>query len=295
MKREVKHIMHTYTDRLNIPYAPTDTTDIYPDTDGEPMAASDYHLEILIWLLLVLKAYFDDMPDTYLSGDILTYYTEGNPRDVVAPDVLVSFGIGNKNRHTYKVWEEGKAPDFVMEFSSKTTYQKDLTDKMDLYARLGIPNYILYDAEALYLPSPLMGFRLVEGVYVPIQPGVDGGIHSDVLGLDFHIQERRLAVYDPVSEEWLQTPAETAEMRAAAAEMRAEMQAARAETAEMRAEMQAARAENAEARAEQEAIARQQQSTRAENAEARAENAEARAENAEAEVERLRKQLASAK
>ena len=264
--------MHTHTDRLNnIPYAPTDTTDIYPDTDGEPMAASDYHLEILIWLLLVLKAYFDDMPDAYISGDILTYYTEGNPRDVVAPDVLVSFGIGNKNRHTYKVWEEGKAPDFVMEFSSKTTYQKDLTDKMDLYARLGIPNYILYDAEALYLPSPLMGFRLVEGVYVPIQPGVDGGIHSDVLGLDFHIQERRLAVYDPVSEEWLQTPAETAEMRAAAAEMRAEMQAARAETAE--------------ARAEQEAIARQQQSTRAETA-------EARAENAEAEVERLRKQLA---
>ena len=260
--------MHTYTDRLNnIPYAPTDTTDIYPDRDGEPMAASDYHLEILIWLLLVLKAYFDDMPDTYLSGDILTYYTEGNPRDVVAPDVLISFGIGNKKRHTYKVWEEGKAPDFVMEFSSKTTYQKDLTDKMDLYARLGIPNYILYDAEALYLPSPLMGFRLVDGVYVPIQPGVDGGIHSDVLGLDFHIQERRLAVYDPVSEEWLQTPAE-------AAEMRAEMQAARAETAEARAEMQAARAETAEARAE---------------------TAEARAETAEAELERLRKQLARAK
>ena len=263
--------MHTDTNRRNIFYAPTDTIDLYPDTDGKPMAASDYHLEILIWLILALRAHFAEVTDTYVSGDILTYYTEGNPRDVVAPDVLVSFGIGQKKRHTYKVWEEGKVPDFVMEFSSKTTYQNDLTDKKALYAALGIPNYVLYDAESLYLPSPLMGFRLVEGVYVPILPGADGRIHSDVIGLDFVIQERRLRVYDPMGGEWLQTPAEA--------------HAARAETAEARAETAEARAETAEARAEREAIARQQQH-------ARAETAEARAETAEAEIERLRKQLA---
>ena len=207
--------MDTYTNRRNLPYAPTDTTDLYPETDGKPMAASDLHLEILIWLLQTLKAHFAQMPDVYVSGDILTYYTQGNPRAVVAPDVLVAFGIGQKPRHTYKVWEEGKVPDFVMEFSSKTTYQNDLTDKMELYAALGIPNYLLYDAEALYLPAPLMGFQLVKGVYVPILPGVDGGLHSDVLGLDFHIRERRLGVYDPVAEQWLQTPTEKAETRAA--------------------------------------------------------------------------------
>ncbi len=206
--------MDTYKNGRNMPYAPTDAVDIYPETDGEPMAASDLHLEILIWLLQTLKAYFAEMPDVYVSGDILTYYTKGDPRAVVAPDVLVSFGIGQKRRHTYKVWEEGKVPDFVMEFSSKTTYQNDLTDKMALYAALGIPNYLLYDAEALYLPSPLMGFRLVEGVYVPVVPGVDGGVHSDVLGLDFHIRDRRLGVYDPVAAQWLQTPVEKAETRA---------------------------------------------------------------------------------
>ena len=210
--------MNTYTNRHNMPYAPTDTADIYPDTDGQPMAASDLHLEILIRLLQALRAYFSEMPEVYVSGDILTYYIEGNPRAVCAPDVLVAFGIGQKQRHTYKVWEEGKVPDFVMEFSSKTTYQNDLTDKMNLYAELGIPNYLLYDAEALYLPSPLMGFQLVKGVYVPIPPGVDDSIHSDILGLDFHIRERRLEVYDPVREQWLQTPAEIAEARAETAE-----------------------------------------------------------------------------
>ena len=249
--------MDTYKNGRNLPYAPTDAVDIYPDTDGKPMAAGDLHLEILIWLLQALRAYFSERPEVYVSGDILTYYVEGNPRAVCAPDVLITFGIGQKQRRTYKVWEEGKVPDFVMEFSSKTTYQNDLTDKMELYAALGIPNYLLYDAEALYLPSPLMGFQLVKGVYVPIPPGVDGGVHSDVLGLDFHIRDRRLAVYDPVAEQWLQVPAE--------------QHAARAEDAEARAENAEARAENAEARAAQETIARQK---------------------AEAELERLREQLA---
>ena len=228
--------MNTEKNRINIPYALTDATDLYPETDGEPMAASDFHLEILIQLLQILKAHFAETTDVYVSGDILTYYTEGDPRSVIAPDVLISFGIGQKLRHTYKVWEEGKVPDFVMEFSSKTTYQNDLTDKMRIYAALGIPNYFLYDAEALYLPSPLMGFQLVEGVYVPVPPRANGGLHSDVLGLDFHIRDMRLSVYDPVGKKWLQTPAEE--------------HAARAETAE-------ARAETAEARAEQEATARQ--------------------------------------
>ena len=263
--------MQTHTNRRDISYAPTDTADLYPDTDGKPMAASDLHLEILIWLIQALREHFAAMPDTYVSGDILTYYTEGNPRDVVAPDVLVAFGIGQKRRHTYKVWEEGKVPDFVMEFSSKTTYRNDLTDKKALYAALGISNYLLYDAEALYLSPPLMGFRLVAGVYVPIEPGADGRIHSDVLSLDFVIQEGRLRVYDPMGGDWLQTPAE--------------MQAARADREAVARQEQHARAETAEARADREAVARQEQH-------ARAETAEARAETAEAEVERLREQLA---
>ena len=248
--------MNTHKNRINIPYAPTDATDLYPETDGEPMAASDLHLEILIQLLLTLRMHFAEMTDVYVSGDILTYYTEGDPRSVIAPDVLITFGIGQKLRHTYKVWEEGKVPDFVMEFSSKTTYQNDLTDKMTIYAALGIPNYFLYDAEALYLPSPLMGFQLVDGVYVPVLPLANGGLHSDVLGLDFHIQDMRLAVYDPVGEKWLQTPAEEHAARAETAE-------ARAETAEARAEQEAAARQRAEEEAEQlrEQLARLQERT----------------------------------
>ncbi len=242
-----------YSKDTFISYAPTDDIDLYPSEDGKPMAASDYHLRLLIWTLQALDAHFAQNPEVYISGDIMMYYKEGEPRKSISPDVLVCFGINPKLRLTYRVWEEGKAPDFVMEFSSKSTYDKDLDEKMDVYCSLGIQDYFLYDAEGLYLPSPLMGFTLVDDVYVAIPPDDDGGIRSSVLGLDFRLRGAEIGIYDSVTGEWVQT----------------------------RAEQEAARAEQEAARAEQEAA-------RAENAEARAENAEAELAKALAEIERLR-------
>ena len=253
----------TYTKGTSIPYVPTDAANFYPETDGKPMAASDYHRRLLIWTLQALEAHFAQNPEVYISGDIMMYYREGDPRKAISPDVLVCFGINPKLRRTYRIWEEGKAPDFVMEFSSKSTYDKDLGEKMDVYASLGIQDYFLYDAEGLYLPSPLMGFTLVDGVYVAIPPGERGGFRASVLDLDFHLRDGEIAIYDPVAGKWVQTRAE------------------RTETAEARAAQEVTRAENAE--------------TRAETAEARAEQETTRAKNAEAEAAQLREELARLK
>ena len=171
IKTEKGILMETNSNRIHIPYAPTESADLYPDSDGKPMAVSDLHRRILIRTLQVLDTYFAKNPAAYVSGDILMYYVEGDPRQSVSPDVLVTFGLDKENRRTYLVWEEGKVPDFVMEFSSKSTYRNDLGRKMTLYASLGIQDYFLYDAEGLYLSSPLMGFTLVEGSYVPISAG----------------------------------------------------------------------------------------------------------------------------
>ena len=213
--------MATYPKQPRIPYAPTEETDLYPDTDGEPMAASDLHRHQLTRTLQTFETHFAAHPEVYISGDILMYYEKGVPQRVVSPDVLIVFGIGQGLRRTYKVWEEGKTPDFVMEFSSESTYENDLTGKRSLYASLGIQDYFLYDAEGLYLPSPLMGFQLVEGMYVEVPVGADGGLHSGVLGLEFHVRDEGLGIYDPVRNEWLQTRAEAAETRAAQAEAEA--------------------------------------------------------------------------
>ncbi len=250
--------MQTQTERNAVPYAPRDTI-VYPDTDGEPMAASDLHRDILMWILQALRHHFDE--NVYVSGDILIYDKQGNPRSSIAPDVLIAFGIGHQRRRTYKVWEEGKPPDFVMELSSENTYENDLTRKMAHYAGMGIRDYFLYDVEGLYLPSPLMGFSLVGGGYTAIAPAGDGKVYSDALGLSFGFRGDRLGIYDPATGKWLQTAAEAATARA---------------------EQETLARTQADARAEQETLARIQ-------ADARAEAAQAEAAALRAELDRLRR------
>ena len=294
--------MQTYPNVQRIPYAPTETADLYPESDGKPMAETDHHLKWILWTRHVLEWRFKQRDDVYLSGNIMMYDIEGPLRTAVSPDILVTFGIGEKERRTYKVWEEGKAPDFVMEFSSKGTYQNDLDGKMSLYARMGIPEYFLCDVDRRYLPDPLMGFRLVEDTYMRVSSKVDGGIHSEVLNLNFHLLDDGLGLFDPVTKQWLQTSFEASTERAEQAEERAEQEVEarqvaeeRTKQAEERAEQEVEARQAAEERAEQEVEARQAAEERAEQeVEARQASTE-RAEQAEAEITRLREELARVK
>ena len=67
---------------------------------------------------------------------------EGNPRVSVVPDVFVVFvvfvvfGVEDRMRGNYKVWEEGKGPDFVLEVASPGTWREDVGPKRSVYARL---------------------------------------------------------------------------------------------------------------------------------------------------------------
>ena len=228
--------METYPNSRHIPYAPTETADLYPESDGKPMAETDMHAVAIIDLRQRFDGFFADNPDTYVSGTLMMYDVEGPGRTAVSPDILVSLGIGKKLRRTYKVWEEGKPPDFVMEFSSKGTFQNDLGHKKAHYASMGIPEYFLCDIDRRYLPTPLMGFRLKGETYEGIPENVDGSIPSVTLGVSFHLLDEGLVVYDEATGEWLQTPAEAAE----AAEQRAAQEtAARAREAAARAEAEA--------------------------------------------------------
>ena len=222
--------METHPNSRHIPYAPTETADLYPESDGKPMAETDMHAMAIIDLRHRFDGFFAGNLDTYVSGTIMMYDVEGPSRTAVSPDILVSFGIGKKLHRTYKVWEEGKPPDFVMEFSSKGTFQNDLGHKKAHYASMGIPEYFLCDIDRRYLPTPLMGFRLKGETYERIPENVDGSIPSVTLGVSFHLLDEGLAVYDEAAGQWLQTPAEAAEQRAEQeAAARAREAAARAE------------------------------------------------------------------
>jgi Uma2 family endonuclease len=141
----------------------------YPETDGKPMAESDLHRERMYALIHLLQRYFAGQ-QVYVSGNLLIYYEEGNPRKSVAPDCFVVWGVEPHFRRVYKLWEEGERPQVVFEVSSKSTQREDLTTKMRLYAGLGVEEYYIYDPTAEYLDPPLAAFRLVGGGYVPMEP-----------------------------------------------------------------------------------------------------------------------------
>jgi Uma2 family endonuclease len=202
----------------------------YPDTDGLPVAESDFQLGPLMYAIEALRAYFQGRDDVYVAGDLFLYYEEGNPRSVVAPDVCVVLGAPNHPRSSYMLWRKPKAPDFVLEITSQSTRAQDQGTKHELYALLGVQEYFQYDPTRDYLEPPLQGLRLVGQVYQPIPATTlsEGTLvlHSAVLGLELRLEEDTLRLYDPTTGQKLLSYQEAeqarqeAEERARAAEAR---------------------------------------------------------------------------
>ena len=69
----------------------------YPSSDGKPMAETDVHLRWMTRLIELLQRKFAGT-QTYVSGNLLLYYVEGDPKKRVAPDVFVVKGIEPHDR-----------------------------------------------------------------------------------------------------------------------------------------------------------------------------------------------------
>ena len=240
----------------------------YPSSDGKPMAENDAQRNAIMYGIGALARHFSGRRDVYVSGDLLIYYEEGNPRVSIAPDVFVVFGVEKRERLNYKLWEEGRAPCFVLEVASPSTWRDDVGRKRSVYAQLGVREYWQYDPAGEHLPARLQGERLTRSGYVrqPAATGLDGtlALRSETLGLELRAAPgREMRFRDPTTGEDLRSHDEEAEGRleAAAARVAAETRVAAVETrvaaAQTRATATETRAAAAEARvAELEALLR---------------------------------------
>lgn len=210
-----------------------DLSIVYPSSDGEPMAESDWQYIPLTETVSTLRVWFQDRPDVYIAGDMLVYYRMNDNRTSVAPDVYAVFGAsGNHPRDSWIVWREGKAPDFVLEIASHSTWQRDVTEKRSIYADMGVIEYWRFDPTGECFTPALAAERLVDGEYrtMPLAEDNEGILrcHSEILGLDICVLPGlEFRLYDPVSSQWLRNHLEEAEARQAAEAARLAAEAAR--------------------------------------------------------------------
>jgi hypothetical protein len=167
--------------------------------------------------------------------------------------VSIVQGVRDKDllpRKSFDSATEGVVPSLIIEIASDSDpriWKVDHEEKVDLYERIGIPEYVIID-----LPRPGTGFRFrltgyrlnARRKYKPIQPDAEGRFVCEKVGLAFALSPggHCVLVFDAASGRRLLTPDEEVEARQAAeiqAAREAEArQAAEAEIVRLRAEIE---------------------------------------------------------
>ncbi len=147
------------------------TSEELPCSDDTPVDNEDQNLlpNILLFLLSLIWA---NRMDWYFGIDMAIYHTTGNsPKVPVVPDGFLSLGVerrkSGKSRRSYVVWEEqGIVPILTLELVSHTP-GGEYAEKQDIYARLGVLYYVVYNPEFWRRDrhQPFEVYKLVNGGY----------------------------------------------------------------------------------------------------------------------------------
>lgn len=119
-------------------------------------------------------------------------------KDFKGPDFFVVLGVPQGERKSWVVWEEGKAPDVVIELLSESTASTDKNEKKLIYQnQMRVPEYFWYDP---FNPDDLAGFSIQQRVYQPLLVNERHQLFSESLGLAL---QRWQGNYKGIDATWL--------------------------------------------------------------------------------------------
>ncbi|WP_165074507.1 Uma2 family endonuclease [Paludisphaera rhizosphaerae] len=166
------------------PYDP-----LYPSSDGKPMADSTLQFQWIVTIKEGLQSLFEDRADVFVAGDLLWYAVQGDPRDSMAPDVLVVFGRPKGHRRSYRQWvEENVVPQVVFEIDSPSNTAAEMAGKLRRYDKRGVEEYYYYDPETGALKAWLRGPAGLRAIKKT------NGWTSPRLGVTFEVPRRKDAL-----------------------------------------------------------------------------------------------------
>jgi hypothetical protein len=96
------------------------------------------------------------------------FFQVGQPP--IVPDVFLSLDVQvaeqwwKKQHRSYFVWQFGKPPDVVIEIVSNLVGAED-TRKRNIYARIGVNYYVIFDPQEQLKQDPLRVYELRGGIY----------------------------------------------------------------------------------------------------------------------------------
>ena len=174
----------------------------YPEERDDEIGESSVHIKLLASLLSILKLYFKNRQDVFLSGNMNLYFEKGNSRKWFAPDLLVAFGVPNVERSSYLLFREKVFPQVIFEIASEKTWRNDIDEKLRTYEQYGAEEYYVLDPEYAYLSAPLMAYRRENDKLSPVKIS-DDRIFSPRLGLEIVWTENSFRLYSPNTNEFL--------------------------------------------------------------------------------------------
>ncbi|MBE9142101.1 Uma2 family endonuclease [Planktothrix mougeotii] len=222
------------------------TQDELPYSDGVPME-SQRHVQQMTLLILTLQPWLNARTDGYAGGNMFVYFSleQLKNRDFRGPDFFAVVGVPKGERKSWVVWEEGKAPDVVIELLSESTANTDKTDKKLIYQnQLRVSEYFWYDP---FNPDDWAGFFLQQGIYQPLILNENQQFISQSLGLSL---VRWSGIYQGTEGVWLRWATLDGELLPLGEEI-AEQERQNAKQERQRAEQERIRAEQERQRAEQ--------------------------------------------
>lgn len=176
------------------------TQDDLPYDDGIPMETFRHKLQIDILMDAYGNWLISNQQQGFIGGNMFVYFSPDQVRnqDYRGPDVFVVKDVPWGERRSWVVWQEGKAPDVVIELLSPTTANRHKTEKKLIYQnQLRVTEYFWYDP---FNPEDFAGFSLQRGVYQPLSFDVQQRLLSEQLGLAL---VRWQGVYKRVEAVWL--------------------------------------------------------------------------------------------
>jgi hypothetical protein len=150
------------------------------DLEGD-MGEANLHALAEHILRYGLAAHLGDQPRYRVFSNMNLHYQPRFPRVYVSPDVMVVAPLVAQpdELRSYHIDSDGPAPVFVAEvLSEETTEERDLDEKLYIYAMTGIEEYLLVDVDGRFLPQRLVLKRLQPDRTWQDEQDADGGVTS---------------------------------------------------------------------------------------------------------------------